>query len=131
MHAHVLFAASKRGVRVDGQGLNIGGGGGTTKEIKLRVCKPGSEAFIDYDFIVGTMLHELCHNVHGPHDAKFYKLLDTISEVRRHPCYMQHMRPVVLRWKRPICVSLRVLYLHVGTMHKQISVTTGCHLDPQ
>ena len=64
------------------QGLNIGGGGGTTREIKLRLCRDGSEAFIDYEFIVGTMLHELCHNVHGPHDTKFYGLLDTITEAR-------------------------------------------------
>ena len=27
------------------------------------------------------MLHELVHNVQGPHDAIFYKLLDEITEV--------------------------------------------------
>jgi hypothetical protein len=27
------------------------------------------------------LLHELTHNVHGPHDAKFYKLLDEITKV--------------------------------------------------
>ena len=27
------------------------------------------------------MLHELVHNVRGPHDAVFYKLLDEITEV--------------------------------------------------
>lgn len=27
------------------------------------------------------MLHELVHNVQGPHNAVFYKLLDEISEV--------------------------------------------------
>ena len=27
------------------------------------------------------MLHELVHNVQGPHNAAFYKLLDEITEV--------------------------------------------------
>ena len=31
------------------------------------------------------MLHELVHNVQGPHDAVFYKLLDEITEVSEHP----------------------------------------------
>ena len=38
--------------------------------------------FLPYESVLGTMLHELCHNVYGPHDAKFYKLLDTITAVR-------------------------------------------------
>ncbi len=64
------------------QGLNIGGGGGTTKEIKLRLRESGSSAsFLSYDFILGTMLHELVHNVHGPHNATFYALLDKINDV--------------------------------------------------
>ncbi|EIE22816.1 WLM-domain-containing protein [Coccomyxa subellipsoidea C-169] len=62
-------------------GLNIGGGGGTTKEIKLRLRESGSSAsFLSYDFILGTMLHELVHNVHGPHNATFYALLDKIND---------------------------------------------------
>ena len=80
----------RKAIWIGCQGLNIGGGGGTTKEIKLRVRSPGSEALIDYDFIVGTMLHELCHNVYGPHDAKFYRLLDTISEVKPYHRTFQH-----------------------------------------
>ena len=32
--------------------------------------------------VLGTMLHELCHNEHGPHSAAFYKLLDEITAVR-------------------------------------------------
>lgn len=34
-----------------------------------------AKAFIDLDSeLVGTMLHELTHNVHGPHDQAFYKV---------------------------------------------------------
>lgn len=58
-------------------GLNVGGGA----EIKIRLRRPGRESeFYPYEDLVGTMLHELTHNEHGPHDAKFYKLLDEITK---------------------------------------------------
>lgn len=64
------------------QGLNINGGGGQTKEIKIRLRPHGSDSsFLPYESLVGTMLHELVHNVQGPHNAVFYKLLDEITEV--------------------------------------------------
>lgn len=66
------------------QGLNIGGGGGSTKEIKIRLiefeCK---DQYLPYEAILGTMLHELCHNEFGPHNADFYRLLDDITLVWR------------------------------------------------
>ncbi|KAM5579938.1 DNA-dependent metalloprotease WSS1-like [Rosa sericea] len=59
------------------QGLNIGGGA----EVKLRLRRPNNEwDFYPYEQILDTMLHELCHNEHGPHNADFYNLLD---EIRR------------------------------------------------
>ena len=59
-------------------GLNIGGGA----EIKLRLRRPEREwDFFPYEQILDTMLHELCHNEHGPHNADFYKLLDEIRLV--------------------------------------------------
>ncbi|KAH7387621.1 hypothetical protein KP509_16G033200 [Ceratopteris richardii] len=58
-------------------GLNIGSG----QEIRIRLRKPGRESeFLPYESLLGTMLHELTHNEHGPHDAKFYKLLDEITK---------------------------------------------------
>nr|XP_027061350.1 DNA-dependent metalloprotease WSS1-like isoform X1 [Coffea arabica] len=58
-------------------GLNIGGG----QHVKLRLRSYYSdEEFFPYDEVLDTMLHELCHNVHGPHDAGFYRLWD---ELRR------------------------------------------------
>lgn len=59
-------------------GLNIGGGG----EVKLRLRRPNREwDFFPYEQILGTMLHELCHNEYGPHNADFYNLLDEIRKV--------------------------------------------------
>lgn len=56
-------------------GLNIGGG----SEIKLRLRRPERQwDFFPYEQILDTMLHELCHNEHGPHNADFYKLLDEL-----------------------------------------------------
>lgn len=64
------------------QGLNINGGGGRTSEIKIRLRPHNSEgSFFPYEHLLGTMLHELVHNVQGPHNATFYKLLDEITEV--------------------------------------------------
>ena len=31
-----------------------------------------------YTLVLGTMLHELCHIVHGPHNDKFYSLLEEL-----------------------------------------------------
>lgn len=56
-------------------GLNIGGG----SEIKIRLRRPERQwDFFPYEQILDTMLHELCHNQHGPHNADFYKLLDEL-----------------------------------------------------
>ena len=69
------------------QGLNIGGGGGVTSQIKVRLRPHGQDStFLPYESLLGTMLHELVHNVRGPHDAVFYKLLDEITEVCPMAC---------------------------------------------
>ena len=40
------------------QGLNVGGGGGATREIKIRLRRAGDEAsFLHYESVLGTMLH--------------------------------------------------------------------------
>lgn len=58
-------------------GLNIGPGA----EIKIRLRRPNYEwDFFPYEQIIDTMLHELCHNEHGPHNAQFYNLLDEIRK---------------------------------------------------
>jgi hypothetical protein len=50
-------------------GLNINGGGGRCREIKLRLRRHDSPlTFLPYESILGTMLHELSHNIRGPHD---------------------------------------------------------------
>ncbi|KNA13933.1 hypothetical protein SOVF_112060 [Spinacia oleracea] len=58
-------------------GLNIDGGA----EIKIRLRRPEKQwDFFPDEEIIDTMLHELCHNKHGPHNADFYKLLDELKQ---------------------------------------------------
>ncbi len=57
-------------------GLNMNHG----QKIFIRLRSPTDEnIFLDYDTILHTMLHELCHNNHGNHSAAFYTLLDELS----------------------------------------------------
>lgn len=63
------------------QGLNVNGHGGTTSEIRVRLRPHHSpNSFYPYEDILGTMLHEITHNVRGPHDAQFYKVLDEVTK---------------------------------------------------
>ncbi|KAI3727397.1 hypothetical protein L1987_67211 [Smallanthus sonchifolius] len=58
-------------------GLNVNGG----QEVKLRLRTQYNELeFFPYHQILDTMLHELCHNQYGPHNADFYNLLDEIRK---------------------------------------------------
>ncbi len=58
-------------------GLNINRG----QEIKIRCRLPSDQkSLYQIDHIVETLLHELCHIVHGPHNSNFYKLLDQLRE---------------------------------------------------
>ncbi|KAI8990593.1 WLM domain-containing protein [Trametes punicea] len=51
------------------------------QKILLRLRPPHApDTFYDEEDIVHTMLHELTHNVHGPHDEKFYQYLSGLEE---------------------------------------------------
>eukprot|EP00048_Salpingoeca_helianthica_P008346 m.121581 g.121581 ORF g.121581 m.121581 type:complete len:403 (-) comp14582_c0_seq1:38-1246(-) len=57
-------------------GMNMNHG----EKIFVRLRSPRSYAdFLDFGSIVGTLLHELVHIVHGPHGASFYELLEEIT----------------------------------------------------
>jgi len=56
-----------------GDNLNMG------QRVRLKLRKNNSGDWFDYDHVVLVMLHELCHNDIGPHNAKFFKLLDEIT----------------------------------------------------
>ncbi|KAF8808015.1 WLM-domain-containing protein [Phlegmacium glaucopus] len=51
------------------------------QKILLRLRPASSpDTFLPEDSLVGTMLHELTHNVHSPHDDKFYKYLSDLQD---------------------------------------------------
>ena len=56
-------------------GMNVNHG----LKIMLRLRCPTDEfQFLSMESILGTMLHELTHNLFGPHDKKFYDKLDEL-----------------------------------------------------
>ncbi|XP_031493532.1 DNA-dependent metalloprotease WSS1 isoform X2 [Nymphaea colorata] len=59
--------------------LGVNQGGGSQVKLRLRRHDRISE-FLPYEQVLDTMLHELCHNVHGPHNASFYNLWDAIRK---------------------------------------------------
>lgn len=58
-------------------GLNINRG----QKINLRLRYPGdANQFLPLEQVVDTMLHELCHNVIGPHNQEFHALWDQLRD---------------------------------------------------
>jgi len=58
-------------------GLNINAG----QKIQLRLRYPGdSNQFLPLEDVLDTMLHELCHNIIGPHNAQFHALWDQLRD---------------------------------------------------
>ncbi|KAL5485259.1 hypothetical protein ACEPAI_7901 [Sanghuangporus weigelae] len=50
------------------------------QKILLRLRPPWSpDTFYDEEQLASVLLHELTHNVHGPHDDKFYKYLSELE----------------------------------------------------
>lgn len=58
-------------------GLNVDRG----RKICLRLRYPGDQTqFMPLENVVDTMLHELCHIVHGPHNSDFHALWDQLRD---------------------------------------------------
>ncbi|KAF9225350.1 WLM-domain-containing protein [Gyrodon lividus] len=58
-------------------GLNVNGGEKILLRLRPAWCP---DTFYEEDQVVRTMLHELTHNVHGPHDETFYKFLAGLED---------------------------------------------------
>ncbi|KAI1171789.1 WLM-domain-containing protein [Nemania sp. FL0916] len=58
-------------------GLNVNRG----QKICVRLRYPGDRTqFLPFEQVADTMLHELAHIVHGPHDAKFHALWNQLRD---------------------------------------------------
>lgn len=58
-------------------GFNVNRG----QKIALRLRHASSQHdFLDQESIIETMLHELAHNMRGPHDDVFFQHLDTLTQ---------------------------------------------------
>lgn len=63
--------------------------GGSTIAIKVRLRRPRENSvFFDFDFILGTLLHEMSHIVHQHHQPPFWKLYHELNAVRA--CLLQN-----------------------------------------
>jgi hypothetical protein len=49
------------------------------ERIALRLRTDDFQSFRKYDSVLNTLLHELAHNVHGPHDDKFWALFNELK----------------------------------------------------
>lgn len=47
--------------------------------LRLRYAEDKNQ-FLPLDQVIDTMLHELCHNVHGPHNSHFHLLWDKLRD---------------------------------------------------
>lgn len=57
-------------------GINVNHG----QKVCLRLRHPKDNTrFLDLESCIGTMLHEMCHNKHGPHDEKFFSYLKVLN----------------------------------------------------
>jgi hypothetical protein len=52
----------------------------SSHRIHLRLRHVRTHELLDYESIAGTMCHELAHCAVGPHNAKFYKVMEEIEE---------------------------------------------------
>lgn len=57
-------------------GLNTNAG----NKIQIRMRQTKDSDFFPFQDLLGTMLHELVHNEIGPHNAKFYAMLDELNK---------------------------------------------------
>ena len=51
------------------------------ERIALRLRTDDLQSFRKYASIVNTLIHELSHNVHGPHDANFWALFNSLKRI--------------------------------------------------
>ncbi|ORY81931.1 WLM domain-domain-containing protein [Protomyces lactucae-debilis] len=50
------------------------------QKISLRLRQPFDDSsHLEFEDVMGTMLHELAHIVRGPHDEQFYRVLDSLN----------------------------------------------------
>lgn len=58
-------------------GVNVNHG----QKISLRLrYHHNPREFLPFESVLGTMLHELCHNTYGPHNNQFFALLDELTQ---------------------------------------------------
>lgn len=74
-HVGLLSEMSPKDPRLLGLNVNHG------QKIYLRLRPHGNDFwFLPMEDLMGTMIHELTHNLIGPHDVRFYKKMDELAD---------------------------------------------------
>ncbi|KAJ2893390.1 hypothetical protein MKZ38_008728 [Zalerion maritima] len=63
----------------EGVGRTLGLNRNSGEVVELRLRTDADDGYRDYKTVRKTLCHELAHNVHGPHDQKFWKLCREIE----------------------------------------------------
>ncbi|KAG5439874.1 hypothetical protein PCANB_000156 [Pneumocystis canis] len=107
-------------------GLNVNKG--SKIYIRLRTCDD-ENIFYPLDYLIEIMLHELAHNVHGPHDAKFYGMIFLNSEFTHSLCFDHSQDGFYSQgYRLDNYVSHDNSYFKKRVLDsKQSNTLTGCH----
>ena len=108
-------------------GLNINGG----QHIKVRLrAARAPDRLMPFDAVVGTLLHELAHIARGPHDARFYAVLQELTLECAAVVWGRAPRPRLTR-RRPQGAPSSTAGIGTRAGYRQTGVTERARVEAQ
>lgn len=98
-------------------GLNI-----NKEEVHIRLRF--DESYIEYEAILGTVLHELAHMKYSRHSKKFYKLVETLENE-----YVKNIISRTMSHEEEVCIDLnqrRILMAEAAEFRRAMNESSRC-----